>query len=119
MDEIYNFWVHHLEFEEINNKFIRVVISRALVDPEFKRASNAYRPDPADSFLAKRLREYQKNGKIRSNVDIATLSELLFGVGFQIGFLERLMFEHNDQKCRRMFKVLADSIGKGIECDKA
>lgn len=112
--EIYLFLAQTLELELVNEKFLRVVVSRSLVDPEFSAMIRSAVPDPYNSLFARRLTDFQRQGLIRKNVHIPSLVQAIMALGFQVGFFERVAHGRSNDDCRRIFKAFSDNLCQGL-----
>ena len=113
-EEIYLFLAHRLENDSVNENFMKVVIGRSLVDPEFCRQAGAFKPKPMDEFIGKRLLAFQQKGLLRPGVDLAVLVESLVAVCFGVGVMERLLFGRSVESCRQFFQAHSRNISQGI-----
>jgi AcrR family transcriptional regulator len=80
VEEIKNFLFFSLERDLKEKDFLRVLTSRAAVDPKFNQRLRENVPIDVPSTLLKRLQQYQQKGDISKGIN---LQEVCFNLGFQ------------------------------------
>jgi len=113
-EEIYRFLTEKLEFDEKNRNFIRIIISRALVDEQLRKTMNKQMDHAPDGFLKERLYAFQNKGLLRKDLDIEGLFYLFLAMGFSVGLMERIVFNKSISHCKKRFRAFARNICGGI-----
>lgn len=94
--------------------FMRVAIARSIVDPEMGRNIGKLVTGLRVAFMAERLAAHQLAGKIRPEVDVRALAELISGVSFSLGFMEQVVFGEGRATFDRLARESARIICRGI-----
>jgi len=110
-EEIFHCMKHKMEHDGKNLPFVRVIISRVLIDEQLRKEML---PPPKRFFLQDRLEEFKKNNQIASDVNIQAIVEIIMSQSFIVGMLERIMFQHSNQECLKQFRIFAHVIARGI-----
>ncbi len=113
-DEIYQFLTRKLKHENQNVDFIRVIISRSLVDPELRNEIHKQIDFSIDSYLKERLLSFRHRGMIKSGVNIDSLFLAILAFGFAVGIMERIVFKTSMEDCMKRFKTFSQNITKGV-----
>jgi AcrR family transcriptional regulator len=113
-DEIYEFMNSKMEYEERNQNFVRVIVSRAMADPAFRRKLTRGMKVPVDDYFMGRLRDFKAKGRIKKGVDIEDLFFCVLSFGFSVGVMDRLMMGKSSEECRQQYRTFAKSITEGI-----
>jgi len=113
-EEVFLFLTSKLAHDDLNEKFMKVIIARSLIDSEIATKVNASRPTSLDEFFKQRLRNFQKQGLILPDVDIVSLEDSIIGLSFAVGFMERILLGRDIKSCQRLFKVFSQNITRGI-----
>ena len=90
--EISRFLTHELEQTWENRDFMRVLFSRAIVDPALAEALKRNITESRIPILVARLKDLQLHGRIAANVDLEILAETLAFFGFGLGFMRQVVF---------------------------
>ena len=113
-EEICRFMESKVEFDGKNRDFIRVIVSRALVDRQFREEITAQMDLELDSFFRERLKAFQQKGMIKRSVDTDELFHLVLSMSFSIGVMERIVFNKSAERCKKQFRIFARVISEGI-----
>ncbi len=112
--EIAGVLVAQMELMWERRDFMRVAVSRAIVDSELAAAAEEVNRTRS-STVAERLRRHQEAGRIRADVDIERVASALTGVGFALGFMEQVVFSQDREELRRAAAEIAGIVARGIE----
>lgn len=111
--ELTTFLEHEVEQAKSNRDLLRVMLSRALVDPAMARSMKQHYQDSRIPFLIERLRPYQGNGQIDAGVDLATLAETVAVFAFGLGFMQQLVFAEDPARLQALLASTAETIMRG------
>jgi AcrR family transcriptional regulator len=90
--EIARFLTHELEQTWENRDFMRVLFSRAIVDPPLAQALKRNITEGRIPILVARLKDLQLHGRIDRKLDLEILAETLAFFGFGLGFMRQVVF---------------------------
>jgi len=90
--EIAYFLKHEVEQAQSNRDLLRVMLSRALVDPALAQNMKQHYTATRIPFLIDRLRPHQANGRLDPSIDLKTLAETVSVFAYGIGFMQQLVF---------------------------
>jgi AcrR family transcriptional regulator len=94
--------------------FIKVALTRAIVDPEVAAEMARQVAQGRVPFLLEWLITEQACGRIRSDVDPAALAAGLSSLGFGLGVLDQLVFDTPPDQLDAMATALARVIADGL-----
>jgi AcrR family transcriptional regulator len=113
-EDLFNFLKLRVELTRDKEREIRLIVSRAIVDPMLateiaQRVCRGGMPS-----LAKRLEELQAEGKVRGDIDLSPLGHVVSGIAFMLAFFTQLVFQQPpeliDSAIRVCARVLADGL---------
>jgi AcrR family transcriptional regulator len=74
--EINNFFLHRCTHSEKKSQFVRLILSRAILDREIAKLFNSEEIRPKEMLvLQERLKAFQKQGLIKSSINVRELTE--------------------------------------------
>ena len=112
--EIFQFFKSRMELDEENLAFVRVVISRILIDEQLREELRQQMPPPKELFLKTRFEDFKNKGLLSKDVDVKVLVDIIMSQSFVVGFLERIMFNKSRRECLAQFRVLSHTLAIGI-----
>ncbi len=96
-------------------KGLRIVMSRVLVDPEFRDDKGTAR---IRAFLRRHLRErlarYVAAKRLSAKFDVERAAEMLLALGFTLGFLDQEIFRTNPAEIKRRVTEYGAIFGRGV-----
>ena len=105
---------HHRE----HSPFVRVAISRAIVDPTVGKQLGANITGKKIPTMVARLTHYQKLGMIPPNLDVTPLAFALSSMTFTFGFMGPEVFGFDRDKMDGIGAQVATWLAKGIAAKK-
>jgi AcrR family transcriptional regulator len=111
--EVSRFLKHEIEQARTNRDFMRVLLSRALVDPELARSMKQHYKDSRIPLLVERLRHFQADGRLDRAVDLETLAATIAVFSFGLGFMQQVVFAEDPQQLDAIVISMADTIVRG------
>jgi AcrR family transcriptional regulator len=111
--EIAYFLKHEVEQAQSNRDLLRVMLSRALLDPALARSMKQHYNDSRIPFLVDRLRLYQADGRLDAKVDLHTLAETVAVFAFGLGFMQQLVFAEDHARLEALAASTAATIIRG------
>jgi len=115
--EIEQIVLHDIEAKWEKRDFMRVCVSQAAIDPELGAAIRDLIQQRQAAVIAARLQKHQDAGRIRLDVDIEAIANVLSGVGFSAGFMQRIAFGLSRDEAVRIAREAARAIARGISAD--
>lgn len=117
--ELLNFSIAMFDHLAKVNKFFKVVISRAIVDPKIADDMKCRADDGIVGLLAVRLMSFQKAGAIRADVDVGRASALVKNTCFSTGFLGHFVMGLDIDYVRATLAEFARDYALGISAKRA
>jgi AcrR family transcriptional regulator len=113
-EEIYNFSIQRLDHMVQNKNTIRILISRALVDPKVTELMLPVATDSGDEILYSRLLEFQKNKKINPTVDVKKVAFAITMMTLSTNIFGHVLIGFDRQNIINTFKEFAHDYAEGI-----
>jgi len=109
-------------FYELDSKwekrdFMRVCVSEASIDPEVGHVVRESIQARQVQAIAQRLLRHREGGRIRADVDLTAIAYVINGIGFSVGFMNRVAFARTRKDCEQMIRQAATAIALGISTD--
>jgi AcrR family transcriptional regulator len=112
--EIAGFLRHEVEQASANRDVMRVMLSRALVDPELAAALREHYRQSRLPLLVARLRHFQQDGRLDAAVDLQTLATTLVTFGFGLGFMQQVVLAEDPKRLEAVIATLAETVVRGL-----
>lgn len=106
---------HALEIMTARSRKLRIVLSRALIDPSFRSDFNRlciYRDVKKETI--QRFMRYRDAGLLSPDLDVESVGEMLMGLSFDIGFLHRELLDTNTGEEARLIEQFALLFGRAV-----
>jgi len=113
-EEIYNFSIQRLDHMVKNKNTIRILISRALVDPKVTELMLPVTSDLGDKVLYDRLLEYQKNKKINPTVNVKKVAFAITMMTLSTNIFGHVLIGYGREHIINTFKEFAHDYATGI-----
>jgi len=113
-EEIYQFLINKLHHDTKNQDFLRILISRLLLDENIRRDLHSRKKSKPDLFFHKRLANFKKKGLIKDNIVIKELVASIMAQSMSVGFMERILFNKSIESCKKQFRIFVKNITQGI-----
>lgn len=110
--ELINFFKARLKFDKEMHKFLKIVISRSLVDPQLAATIRKTAKPHFANLLIKRLKGFQEIGYIKPEVNIEDLTSIISNQIFMSTFINKILSNKSDYL--REFHFLVKIIVNGI-----
>jgi hypothetical protein len=104
---------HEIMQADANRDFLRVFISRALVDADLAASLKAHYKDSRMPHLVERLKHFQADGSLDPAVDLATLAATITTVAFGLGFMRQVVLSEDSKHLEGMIDSIATTLAKG------
>ena len=111
--EIAIFLRHEIEQAASNRDFMRVLLSRALVDPDLAATLKAHYRESRIPRLVERFRHFQADGRLDPAVDLATLAATVVTFGFGLGFMQQVVLAEDPKQLETLIGNFAASVASG------
>jgi len=111
--EIALFLKHEVEQAQSNRDLLRVMLSRALLDPTLARTMKQHYNDSRIPFLIARLAPHQEAGRLDAKIDLAALAETIAVFAFGLGFMQQLVFAEDKDRLETLAASTAATIIRG------
>ena len=113
-DEIEGIILWHLDTMWQRRDFMRVAVSQAAVDSEIGRTINEGIHNERVRLTKQKLERDQRDGGIRSGVDLEAIAQTITGVGFALGFSFQVSLGQDRELARRIAIEAAATLSRGI-----
>ncbi len=104
---------HEIMQADANRDFLRVFISRALVDPALAASLKAHYKDSRMPHLVERLKHFQKDGSLDPSVDLETLAATITTNAFGLGFMQQVVLSEDPRYLESMIDSIATTVVRG------
>ncbi len=104
---------HEIMQADANRDFLRVLISRALVDADLAAALKAHYKDSRMPQLVQRLKHFQTDGSLDRSVDLETLAATITTFAFGLGFMQQVVLSEDPKYLEGMIENIAATIVQG------
>ncbi len=94
--------------------YMRVSISRAMIDPEVGHTISQRINDIQVQLIEEKLRVHRDAGRIRPEADIRATAYSVSALGFAIGFIFQSCFGQNRDLARQILMTAADNMTRGL-----
>jgi AcrR family transcriptional regulator len=111
--EIAYFLKHEVEQAQSNRDLLRVMLSRALVDPALGQSMKQHYTETRIPFLIDRLRPHQADGRLDPAVDLRTLAETVSVFAYGLGFMQQLVFAEDKARLDTLVASTAATLIRG------
>lgn len=114
-EEIMNYFKATLKHYEENKDFMRVLLSRAMVDRQIGQEMNKqmHRKGGIQRLISD-LKEFQSKGMIRADVDIEKTAFALRGQAFSLGFLSMVVLGTDRKSTLAVMTEFSANFSKGL-----
>jgi AcrR family transcriptional regulator len=103
---------HEIMQADANRDFLRVFISRALVDPDLAASLKAHYKDSRMPHLVERLKHFQADGSLDPAVDLETLAATITTFAFGLGFMQQVVLSEDPKYLDGMIDQIAATMVK-------
>ncbi|GAB2179472.1 TetR/AcrR family transcriptional regulator [Dongia sp. agr-C8] len=104
---------HEILQADANRDFLRVFISRALVDPDLAASLKAHYKESRMPHLVHRLQHFRDNGTLDPAVDLAQLAATITTFAFGLGFMQQVVLSEDPKVLEGMIDGIAETIVRG------
>jgi len=106
---------HEILQADANRDFLRVFISRALVDPDLAASLKAHYKDSRMPHLVHRLRHFQADGTLDPAVDLDQLAAAITTFAFGLGFMQQVVLSEDPKYLEGIIENIAATLVRGTE----
>ncbi len=118
-EEIEQLLLHDVKGKLERQNFMRICVSQAAIDQEIAAAVRDGIQAAQVEFITARLKQHQKAGRIRPDVDIDAIGQAISGLGFSIGFTYCVAFGRSLADAEEIIRESACAIARGISTNDA
>lgn len=112
-DEIEGMLLHTMDVMWEHRDFMRVSVSQGVIDPEVGRRI-AHLTGQRSRLLLETLRHHQAAGHIRADVDLPAAAEMINVLGFEAGFMGRVVLARPPADMHALIRTAAEIIARGL-----
>lgn len=94
--------------------FMRVMVPRAIVDEAVAKDVTGMVANDLVGPMSGMLAAWQKEGKVRADLNTEDLSMILFGLTFSLGFMNQTVLGFTDEKVMKLVAMAAQCLVEGI-----
>jgi AcrR family transcriptional regulator len=104
---------HEILQADANRDFLRVFISRALVDPDLAASLKAHYKDSRMPHLVHRLEHFRNDGTLDPSVDLEQLAATITTFAFGLGFMQQVVLSEDPKVLDGMIDGIAETVVRG------
>jgi len=104
---------HEITQAAANRDFMRVLLSRALVDADLARTLKAHYKDSRMPQLVNRLKHFKTNGSLDPTVDLESLAATITTFSFGLGFMQQVVLSEDPDYLEGIIDTIAATIVSG------
>jgi AcrR family transcriptional regulator len=104
---------HEILQADANRDFLRVFISRALVDPDLAASLKAHYKDSRMPHLVHRLEHFRNDGTLDPAVDLEQLAATITTFAFGLGFMQQVVLSEDPKVLDGMIDGIAETVVRG------
>lgn len=119
MQEIAGFLRHEVQQAVANRDTMRVMLSRALVDPALAGVLREHYLQGRLPLMVERLKHFQANGSLAPAVDLNTLAATVVTFAFGLAFMQQVVLAEDPKTLDAMIDSLAETVVRGQGTKKA
>lgn len=112
---ISSFFARNCGETQQNEEFMKVVVSRAIVDPQMGKMLRERVAGPSQDYITKHLKELQEAGRISKDVKLDKLAYALSSLAFSLGFFGRLVHRTPEPFVNETIAEVAGLLAKALE----
>jgi AcrR family transcriptional regulator len=101
--------------KEDRQEFMRVVVSRAILDPSIAATMRERVCDIDQAVIRQQLEKLRELGKIRADADLQSSSLALASLAFSLGFFGRLVYRQPEADIQAAIAVVASSFARELQ----
>lgn len=113
-DEIYSYLHAKLREDLKDEEIIRLIISRAAIDAEFRKRGAAHMDGKADRNFRDRIRRLQDSGTVSQDLEIDLLFAAVMHVSFSVNFFGAMIGQRPDSEIDALFAGFAKALAQGV-----
>ncbi len=110
---------HEIVQAQENRDFMRVLLSRALVDPALAATLKAHYKDSRLPQLVHRLTHFRQNGTLDPAVDLEALAATITTFAFGLGFMQQVVLCEDRQYLEGIIDSIAATVVRGAKLGAA
>jgi len=118
-DEIRAIFLWSLDFLWSQRDFIRVLASQAILDRGIGEIMGGELNAGRVRLIREKLERHRAAGRVRDDVDLEVVANLISGLAFDSGFFAQIVFAVDPDELRRMAREVVHIIVRGIEAKPA
>jgi len=109
---------HEIMQAQENRDFMRVLLSRALVDADLAATLKAHYKLSRMPQLVQRLKHFQADGTLDAAVDLETLAATITTFAFGLGFMQQVVLAEDSAYLEGIIKTIAATLVRGTASEK-
>lgn len=117
-DEIKGLMLWAMDFMWRQRDFMRMVCHQATIDADVGRVVGGVVNAERVAAIREKLQRHQDAGRIRADVDVGVVAEMIAGSTFESGFFAQVVFQRPREEIRRIVREVAHLFVRAIESDE-
>jgi TetR/AcrR family transcriptional regulator, regulator of cefoperazone and chloramphenicol sensitivity len=114
-EELMNFFDSRIKDMKDKKKFIKIIISRAIVDRKVGDVMKRHVAEGGMAGLISRFEELRKEGKIRTDIELQPTCSVVSGLAFAIGFFGGIVFQMDENYIRPVLTAGSKILAQGLK----
>ncbi len=112
-EELFNFFMFRREFAKKEQKFMRLWITRAIVDPKVREEMQLLKRNGTPRLVS-RLMHLQEEGKLRKDLNVDHVGMLIGALDFGLNFMTNIICVFKDVDVESLLKMSAQVLAQGL-----
>lgn len=104
---------HEIMQAQENRDFMRVLLSRAMVDADLAAALKAHYKDSRMPHLVHRLEHFKADGTLDATVDLGQLAATITTFAFGLGFMQQVVLSEDPKYLEGIIENIAATVVRG------
>jgi AcrR family transcriptional regulator len=100
---------------DANRDFLRVFISRALIDPDLAATLKQHYKASRMPQLVQRLKHFREDGTLDPSVDLETLAATITTFAFGLGFMQQVVLSEDPKHLEGIIDATAETVVRGTK----
>jgi AcrR family transcriptional regulator len=114
-EELIGYFKYRMEFLRREKKFLKFFVTRSILDPKVRGVMQSLVKDGKSAGLVVRLELFQRQGKLRSDVNVEYLSFILKGLTFSMALLSGIIFDLEASVVEGALETSAKVLSAGLK----
>jgi AcrR family transcriptional regulator len=112
--EVHRYLHDRLEDDRANEAMVRLIVSRAAIDPGYRERTMHSMDARADANFRVRIDDLRKRGAVPDGTDVDLLFAAVVHFSFSVNFFGAMIGWRTDAEIDALFRAFSDAVGRGL-----